>query len=235
MRRALAVFLLTLAALVTTGAAADDDYVRVVLEHPAPTPYSVLRYEVARRGRATMAVHRRQLPGYAEPLHGVGLMTREEADAVWQLCRATDAQRLPDAPLTPAMAAEGALSWRVEASIDGVEHVFRVGDPRNHPDRRYALLTDGVIRAVTQRAGELPFRNVFVPSARLGWLDVVSVPAARVFLDGTDTGLQTPLYGYEVEAGRHAVRLESLDGSLLRAYDVRVEPSGTTHLHVDLR
>jgi hypothetical protein len=233
MRRAFALVLLALAALVTTGA--DDDYVRLAMEHPAPTPYSVVRYEVARRGRATMAVHRRQLPGYNEPLHGVGLMTLDEASAVWELCRSTDATHLPDAPTPASAAGEGAFTWRIEVSLDGAEHVFRVGDPQNQPDRRYARLAEGVIRAVTQRAGELPFRNVFVPSARLGWLDIVSVPAARVFLDGADTGLQTPLYGYEVEAGRHAVRLESLDATLLRAYDVRVEPAGTTHLHVDLR
>lgn len=233
MRRAPAVLLLALAALVTTGA--DDDYVRLALEHPAPTPYSVLRYEVARRGRATMAVHRRQLPGYDEPLHAVGLMTQGEASAVWELCHSNDATHLPDAPIPAEAAGEGAFSWRIEVSIGGVEHTFRVGDPLNQPDRRYARLAEGVIRAVTQRAGELPFRNVFVPSARLGWLDVISIPAARVFLDGVDTGAQTPLYGYEVEAGRHAVRLESLDGSLRRAYDVRVEPAGTTHLHVDLR
>lgn len=233
MRRVPVVVLLALAAFVTTGA--DDDYVRLALEHPAPTPYSVVRYEVARRGRATMAVHRRQLPGYNEPLHGVGLMTLDEASSVWELCRSTDATHLPDAPTPVEAAGEGAFAWRIEVSLDGVAHDFRVGDPRNQPDRRYARLTEGIISAVTQRAGELPFRNVFVPSARLGWLDVISVPAARVFLDGLDTGVQTPLYGYEVEAGRHAVRLESLDGSLLRAYDVHVEPAGTTHLHVDLR
>ncbi|MCB9729295.1 MAG: hypothetical protein H6744_16070 [Deltaproteobacteria bacterium] len=234
MRRALAVSLLALAALVT-GGAADDDYVRLVLDQPAPTPYSVVRYEVARRGRATMAVHRRQLPGYDEPLHGMGLMTHDEADAVWQLCRQTAALELTDAPAAPAARQEGAFTWRVELSLDGVEHHFEVGDARNQPDRRYARLTDGIIRAVTRRAGELPFRNVFVPSARLGWLDVVSIPAAHVFLDGADTGVETPVYGYEIEAGRHAIRLESLDGELTRAYDVRVEPGGTTHLHVDLR
>jgi hypothetical protein len=226
---------LVLLAIVPPAAAADDDTVRLALDHPAATPYSVIRYEIARRGRATMAVHRRQLPGYSEPLHGVGLMTQAEADAIWELCRAVDASHLPDAPAPAAAAESGAFTWRVETSIDGVTHSFRVGDPMNQPDRRYARLVQGVIAAVTQRAGELPFRNVFVPAARLGWLDIISIPAARVVLDGIDTGQQTPLYGYEVESGRHAVRLESLDGALIRAYDVRVEPAGTTHLHVDLR
>ncbi|MGM0576974.1 MAG: hypothetical protein ACQEXJ_14715 [Myxococcota bacterium] len=230
MKRLGIIAVLLLAAVV--GMAADDDYVRLALETPAASPYSVVRYEVGRRGRATMAVHRRQLPGHGEPLHGMGLLTRKEAERIWRLVRDTDALSLPDAE-------EGAddhgPAWRVEVSLDGRTHAFTVRDAVNREDRRYHRLVSGVRRAVHDVAGELPFRNVFFPSDRMGWINIVSIPAARVWVDGFETRQETPLYGYEIESGKHRVRLVGEDGEHERTYEVRVEPSGTTHLHVDLR
>lgn len=223
--------ILALAAVISGS---DDDYLRLILERPAATPFAVVHYEVGRRGRATTAVHRRELPGLRESLHAMGLLTREEADALWALAADTDAARLPDAgpPLPGPL--EG-LAWRVEVSIDGVQHSFRVTDPANQRDRRYHRLVSRICGVVHRVAGELPFRDVFFPEAELGWISVTAIPAAAVSIDGFDTQLETPLFSYELAGGEHEVRLRSLDGGLDRTYQVRVEPGGTTHLTVDLR
>ncbi len=212
-----------------------EDYVRVVLEAPGPTPFHEIRYEVVRRGPAAAAMHRRELPGHGESLHGMALLTRDEEAALRALIDRAGALTLPDAPALPAQPGAEGLQWRVELSLDGRTHRFRVRDPINQPDRRYWALVGGVRDVVRRHAGEQPFRNVFFDPGHLGWVNLVSVPAARVWVDGFDTRLETPLYGYELRAGAHEVRLVSLDGAWDRTYTIRVEPGGTTHLAVDLR
>ncbi len=212
----------------------DDDYLRMALERPAATPFAVVHYEVGRRGRATTAVHRRELPGLRESLHAMGLLTRDEATALWALVAELDATHLPDAPAPLPGPLEG-NTWRVDVSLGGVEHSFQVTDPANQKDRRYMQLVSRLCDTVHRVAGQLPFRDVFFPEAELGWISVTSVPVARVSIDGFDTQLETPLFSYELAGGEHEVRLRSLEGDLDRTYDVRVEPGGTTHLTVDLR
>ncbi len=214
-------------------AAGTDDYVRVVLDTPAASPFRVIRYEVTKRAPATTAVHRRLLPGHDESLHSLGLLTANEASAIDRLLADVGAVTLPDA--APPKATPGMLTWVVDLMVDGRRHEFRVTDPENLEDRRYQRLIDGVRSTVRAAAGELPFRNVFFAPDRRGWVNVISVPAARVVVDGFDTQLETPLYHYELEAGTHEIRLESTDGRFDRRYQVKVEPSGTTNLRVDLR
>lgn len=235
MRRLPPICCLLFVAFASLGAAGD--YARVVLEPPAATPFSVVRYEVVSRGRTTSAVHRRQLPSFNEPLHGLALLTREEAQALFTLLEALDATALPDAtdvdPAHPAR--EDRVVWRVEVSLGGKAHTFRVADPIEQPDRRYWKLVDAIQRQVTERAGELPFKNVFFPPGELGWVNILTIPAARVSVDGFDVRQETPLYSYELAAGVHSVRLRSLDGGYDRTYKVKVEPGVTTHLAIDLR
>lgn len=244
--RTLLSILALLTAAAVTGAGADD-YVTLTLVDPAPTPYSTVRYEVSRRGKATVVVHRRQLPGYGEPLHEMGLLTPEEADALWGLVVELKSCVLPAAPEPPLVAGGKAgkkkksvtllagPSWELDLSIDGRHNSFVVADAANQPDRRYAALIRGVRASIHRITGELPFRNVFIDSDAMGYLNVVSVPVARVEIDGFDTKLETPMYGYEMSSGAHRVRLVSTDGRFDRTYEVKVEAGGTTRLRVDIR
>lgn len=228
-----------LAAGPTTDPAAGEAYVRISVEQPAPTPFAVIHYEISRRGRTTTAVHRRELPGLGESLHAMGLLTRSEAVALWAAVAELQALDLPDAATAPRAGWPG-FRWRVEVAAPAEsgevrEHSFVVTDPVNQPDRRYQRLVMRVCDTVHRVAGELPFRNVFFPEGKLGWISVTSIPVAGIDIDGFATQLETPLYSYELGAGTHAVRLRTADGALDRTYEVKVEPGGTTHLTVDLR
>lgn len=55
-------------------------------------------------------------------------------------------------------------------------------------------------------------------------LNIQSVPAARVVIDGTDTGQYTPMIGYEIAAGTYRVELINEEFGLHRAYRVALEP-----------
>ncbi len=230
---ALACLVLTLVSIGGPARAEDDDYVRFTLEPPSASPYHTIRYEITRRGPATTAVHRRQLPGLDEGLHALGLLTPSEAEVVFGIARAAGALTLADA--RPKVVAPGALTWRCDILLKGVAHTFKVVDPDNATDRRYARLFAAVRDAVITRAGELPFRNVFFPAADRGWLNIESVPAATVVIDTFDTKLTTPIYSYELAAGNHKVTLTSLDGRFVRTFEFRLEPQGTTTLRIDLR
>ncbi|TNF27699.1 MAG: hypothetical protein EP329_19150 [Deltaproteobacteria bacterium] len=232
MKRSLVSLLVLLPLVFTAG---TTDYVRVRLEAPSPSPFRTISYEVTRRAPATTAVHRRLLPGDAESLHALGLLTEAETATIDAVVRETDAMHLPDAgPATPA-AGWGQLTWVVSLQVDGVLHEFRCTAPENLPDRRYFRLIDAVRTTVKGVTSELPFRNVFYEPERRGWVNIISVPAARATIDGFDTQLETPLYHYELASGAHTIRLKSTDGRFEREYKVKVEPGGTTQLRVDLR
>lgn len=220
------------AATGTRAAPGNDDFVRFTLEPSQASPYHTIRYEITRRGPATTAVHRRGLPGLDEGLHALGLMTRDEGERIFALAREVKAQTLPDH--RPKLIAPGAATWRCHVQLGGVSHTFLLTDPDN-ADRRYARLFSAVREAALTVAGELPFRNVFVPATDRGWLNIESVPAARVRIDGFDTRLETPMYSYELASGPHVITLTSLDGRYNRTFEIRLEPQGTTTLRVDLR
>lgn len=215
---------------------ADGDYVRFVLDQPSVTPYSTIRYEIIDRGRVTTAVHRRGLPGYSESLHGMGLLTPEEATEIWAVVQACEPEELAEAP-PPPEAGEHPLgvTWSVDIRMGALTKRFRVFDPINQPDRRLARLFKAVRAVVEARAGRHPFRNVFLDKGQRGWINLVSVPAARVIIDGYDTGHETPLYGYEVERGKRKVTLISLDGTVQRTYEIRIEAGTTTRVRADIR
>ena len=224
--------------LVAPARAGEDDYVRWSLVTPAASPYHTIRYEITKRRPATTAVHRRNLPGLDESLHALGLLTPAESDAAFASVRAADALTLPDAPSATAAGAKagpGTLIWHCDVRLDGQDRRIVVAEPLLQADRRYARLFSAVRDVVLARAGPLPFRNVFFPTAERGWINIESVPAARVWVDGLDTELDTPLYAYEVAAGSHTIRLVDKDGQLDRTYTVRIEAQGTTTLRVDLR
>jgi hypothetical protein len=219
----------------------EEEFVRFTLETardegpatPAATPYHTIRYEITRRRPATTAVHRRRLPGLEEGLHALGLLTPEEAAEFFALARSLDAAGLPSR--IAATPPPGALTWRCDVLLDGKTGSFAVTDPENARDRRYARLFDATRRTVLAHAGELPFRNVFFPADDRGWLNIESVPAAAVVIDGFETKLETPMYSYDIAAGKHQLTLRSLDGRYDRTFEIRVEPQGTTTLRIDLR
>lgn len=214
----------------------EEDYVRFTLETagtPAASPYHTIRYEITRRRPATTAVHRRTLPGLEEGLHALGLLTPEESAAFFATVRALDVMHLPS--IAAATPQAGVLTWRCDLQLDGAHASFIATDLENLADRRYARLFDATRRLVLANAGELPFRNVFFPSKDRGWLNIESVPAASVVIDGLETKLETPMYSYDIGAGPHTLVLRSLDGRFERTFDVKVEPQGTTTLRIDLR
>jgi hypothetical protein len=58
---------------------------------------------------------------------------------------------------------------------------------------------------------------------------VSSVPWSRVFIDGRDTGRNTPLLGYPIAPGSHEIRLQTATGQVA-IQRVQVAPGQDVHI-----
>ncbi len=70
--------------------------------------------------------------------------------------------------------------------------------------------------------------------ADAGYLDVASDPAAKIVIDGTDTGKVTPQSHLELKTGHHKLTLVTLDGAHSRTIGFNVEAGQTTKLTIHL-
>lgn len=66
-----------------------------------------------------------------------------------------------------------------------------------------------------------------------GSLSVSSTPSGKVYLDGTDTGLMTPVVDLPVAPGKHTLKIVSADGRE-QSSDFDIEAGGSLNLNVNL-
>ena len=224
---------LVFAGLTSSAYGAGGDYVHWILEAPSDSPFAEIRYEITERGPASAAIHRRRLPGEVRSLHNMGLVPPEHLERLRETLTKQQAMTLPNAP--KMRNTNASLTWRFQAQIKGKKHTFVVQDPLNQQDRRYWNIFSKVRQLVRSITGGLPFRDVYFPKEKLGWLNLRSVPAGRLSVDGRDTELVTPIRDLPLVAGKHTIELKSVEGKTVRRYDVRIEPGGYTKLRVELR
>ncbi len=67
----------------------------------------------------------------------------------------------------------------------------------------------------------------------MGSLSVSSNPSGKVFLDGADTGLTTPVVDLPVAPGKHTLKVVSADGRE-QSSDFEIEAGGTLNLNINL-
>jgi hypothetical protein len=226
--------LLPLAVLAADADPLDGSLVSVVAVGGF-TPYNQVRYDIVWRSGTAVATHYRSLINYDESLHALSLVRRKRYEQLLKAVRSAGAWSLPDAP-KPAISMAG-IRYEVEVVYGGKAHRFVVHDPNAQADPRYAQIIDHVRSEVVALAGSLPFRNVFFEPGTYGYLNLTTVPVAKVFINDRSIGHETPLYGYELTVGNHKLRLESAQkkGGFVREHTVKISPGMTTILHMDLR
>jgi len=217
------------------GADPLDGAVVSVVATGGATPYSQVRYDVVWRNGTAVATHYRSFVNYEESLHALRLVRRSRFVQLLKTVRGMGIWALSDGP-APAVAMAG-IRYEVEVAQSGKTHRFVVHDPDAQTDRRYAAIVGQVRDTVTELAGALRFRNVFFEPGTYGYLNLTSVPVAKVFIDDRDVGMETPMYGYELKAGKHVIRLQSSaeKGGYTRTHTAVVTPGMTTIIHMDLR
>ena len=81
----------------------------------------------------------------------------------------------------------------------------------------------------------VPFRNHFFDEAEYGQLNTHSLPIARLFIDGNDTGLMTPVNDLPLLPGVPQLRYVNEALGIDRAYDCTIVLNMTTQIDVELR
>jgi hypothetical protein len=109
----------------------------------------------------------------------------------------------------------------------------RRDDPHGRGDGRLSACLGVLETAVDAHVGSVPWRDVFYDASEMGHLRAESTPAARLFVDGEDTGEVTPVAALPLRVGVH--RVEFVSEGLRRHYEIRILPGATTNLDVDLR
>jgi hypothetical protein len=196
-------------------------------------PYRAVHYEVLWRRRVAVASHYRAFVNYDEALSDMKLVPKGDFAALLDQLEALGSMTLPDAP-APGVTM-GAQVFEVEVRRAGARHAFKVTEPDMQSDARYQKVIELVRHFVTGVVGEFAFRNVFFDAGTFGFVNLTSVPVAKVFVDGNDTGLETPIYGYELSRGPHALKLVATEEGWEREHTIRVDGGMTTILHIDLR
>ena len=177
-------------------------------------------------GSSTLAVVK-HLVGGGGHRHRLVLLDNAEARRLVDQLQACGLSSLPD----PGHK-RGADLYRVTWEGMGAGAV-RMNNPHASRDGRLSGCLRVLEAAVDTYIGYLPWRDVFFDESRLGYLRAESTPAARVWVDGMDTGEETPLAALALEVGVHDVTFVS--EGLRRSYDVRILSRATTNLDVDLR
>ena len=236
MRFLLLVWILSVVAPVARAQTAPDPLhgsmvsVRVV---DGFTPYGVVTYEVLWRSRVAVASHYRNLINYSEALHQMRLVPRDEYEALLQELRSAGAFELESA-IAPATV-PGSLTYEIELRHGAEAKTIRVTAPTEQRNPLYAMTIERIRTFVLRHAGDIAFRNVFFEPGTFGYVNLTSVPVARVYVDGRDISQETPVYGYELPAGSHEVKLVAVEQDYERTHTLRVQPGMTTIVHFDLR
>lgn len=217
------------------GAASPEDSEHYVRIHRTGglSPFSKIEWEIIVRGETPIAKHAKIMVGYEEPLHKLALLSVEEFEELWRKIEQNDGFILYDT--TDAYRDIGQPTYEVEIRRGDMKNTFRVSGLSRDTDLRYREIVEGTIALVSERAGAIPFRNVFYDVGAMGWVDLDTRPRAWVFIDDRPINEQTPLFTYELPAGKHTVRLVAEEKGVDRVYEFTVQPGITTILNLDLK
>jgi hypothetical protein len=92
---------------------------------------------------------------------------------------------------------------------------------------------DGIRRNLSRpRANPCPAPKA---SAQSGYLRLVSRPPARIYVDGADVGLTTPVERLSLAEGEHTIELKHAPLKLSRTFTVRIKPNKTVAFSIRLR
>lgn len=195
-------------------------------------PRKVERYTLrVQRGVATITAAR-QVPGPHGEEKRVGIVDDDALRAAWASLRACELFALRAAP---GIARPQRL-WTFDVRRgDERPRQWRVADPERQPDRRHQACLDALQKLALEQLGPIPEREPFKPGEAVGFLHIDSVPTARVWVDGVDTGRDVPLRRIPLRPGEHKVTFVAPEMGLERSYTVKIMADITTNLDVDLR
>jgi hypothetical protein len=122
------------------------------------------------------------------------------------------------------------IQWRTDGAVFG--YTVSADVIRNE------AISWCVVRVIQDEAAEhldaIPFEMVFIAEGEVGYVDIVTRPPAKVWIDGFPVAGLSPLWRHPVVAGVKRVRIEEASLGVEQAFELLVEPGGTTAIELDL-
>lgn len=122
------------------------------------------------------------------------------------------------------------IQWRTDGAVFG--YTVSADVIRNE------AISWCVVRMIQDEAAEhldaIPFEMVFIAEGEVGYVDIVTRPPAKVWIDGFPVAGLSPLWRHPVVAGVKRVRIEEASLGVEQAFELLVEPGGTTAIELDL-
>ena len=195
------------------------------------SPYTAVTYGISWRDGTVVVLQTKSYP-YSTIRH---CRTRvvDEQQALELLTELVQAgiMELPDAQEDfPPFA----LTWLVEVGYQGQAHSFAAAGPEFLPDPLYARIIDAVTAFVNTHTGVLAFRDLVHNEARIGLLNMRTVPPAEVSIDGIPVGVRTPFYSLELSPGPHHAYITSLELGIERNITFTIQEGEVTNINLTL-
>ena len=217
------------------GSHHHEEHIRVI-RTGGMSPFRSIEWSVVVLNETPVARQRKTMVNYTENMGSMRLLTRAEYSAMWRDIEPLNPFSLPPNEDTQARSEGGSVRYRVELARGGEVRSWIVeGDEVGVDDPVFNGIVSAVRAVVEEHTEPIPFRNVFFEEGEIGYVDVDSIPPARVYLDGVDIQRKTPLHTYEIRRGKHEIRLVAEEEGIDRTYTFRVQPGMTTVLRLDLR
>ncbi len=131
-----------------------------------------------------------------------------------------EAEPEPDREAAPAVAANPEADRESRQEREARQQ--REREEREARDRREREQREAAEREAAEQ--EAAAAAQAAAQAQPATLNIQSIPAARVVIDGNDTGQYTPIIGYSIPPGTYRVELINEQFGLHRAYRVSLEP-----------
>jgi len=224
-------------AVAADGALADidvDDVQDVFLSltiHDDLSPYGYTRYELKNRGRTLILSLSKSLLGGFGDLQDVALLEFDELPVLIQglvNCGIDRASSEVDAN-------DASTTYSLDIVLDAYHREQVWSGATNRPGTAYWCASRLIIDTYAAIGDPVPFVDLFWNDGEYGELTTSSVPPARLFVDGRDTGLTTPVYNLRLAPGVHILRYVNETLEIDREYDATVVEGHTTRINVELR
>lgn len=217
------------------GGSPQEEHIRVV-RTGGMSPFRSIEWSVVSLDGTPLARHRKTMVNYSENIASMRLLTLDEYQDLWTRIESAGALTAPQRVDGDGRREDGGVRYEVEMAKEGTVWRWVVDDSsratQGHVAFQVARLVEDTVETYTEK---LPFRNVFFDPGVVGFVDVDSIPEAKVYIDGRDIQKKTPVHTYEMRAGEHSIRLVTEDGAYDRTYTFRIQAGMTTVLRLDLR
>ena len=200
------------------------------------SPYEAVRYELKVRGSTFIVVLTKELAGGFGELQGLALVSEEVyRDAVRVIESCLLEERSTAVQTTAVQTTEDGFDLRILVRHDGSERQY-VGQLASlEPSDPVWCAASQLMQTYRAVGDPVEFRNQFFDPGEYGELMVDSTPPARIYIDGVDSGFETPARQIRLLVGVHEIRFVNHSLGIDRTYDVTIEADLTTRLNIELR